>query len=410
VGEPTDERERIAQLERRVAELEAELARTRAESAQRIRELEMMLHLAEQINQSLALPVVLHSIMQAAETLTRAEASSLLLYDPETDELFFEVATGEKGEEVKQVRIKRGQGFAGHVLATGEALLVNDVANDPRHAKVVDQQSGFVTRNLIAVPLRIGETVKGVLEVLNSRDGFFAPSDVAALQTLSTLCAIAIDKAQAHQALQELFWDLVRAMVAMLDARNPYTRGHSERVTEFSVAIAKEMGLSDADCERIRLSALLHDIGKVGIPDAILLKDGRLTDEEFAIMKRHPEIGYRILEPIDQMRPYLAGVRYHHERLSGKGYPLGLKGDEIPLDARIIAVADVFDALTSDRPYRPALAPTAAIEIIRKDTPNDIDPDVFAAFLRAWEKGLIVEQKRRPPTPSPFAVMEEIAS
>lgn len=319
MGEPTDERERIAQLERRVAELEAELARTRAESAQRIRKLEMMLHLAEQINQSLALPVVLHSIMQAAETLTRAEASSLLLYDPETDELFFEVATGEKGEEVKQVRIKRGQGFAGHVLATGEALLVNDVANDPRHAKVVDQQSGFVTRNLIAVPLRIGETVKGVLEVLNSRDGFFAPSDVAALQTLSTLCAIAIDKAQAHQALQELFWDLVRAMVAMLDARNPYTRGHSERVTEFSVAIAKEMGLSDADCERIRLSALLHDIGKVGIPDAILLKDGRLTDEEFAIMKRHPEIGYRILEPIDQMRPYLAGVRYHHERLSGKG-------------------------------------------------------------------------------------------
>ncbi len=410
MGESVNERERIAQLERRVAELEAELARTRAESAQRIRELETMLHLAEQINQSLELPTVLNSIMRAAETLTAAEASSLLLYDPETDELFFEVATGEKGEQVKQVRIKRGQGFAGYVLATGEALLVNDVASDPRHAKVVDQQSGFVTRNLIAVPLRIGETVKGVLEVLNSREGHFASADVAALQTLSTLCAIAIDKAQAHQALQELFWDLVRAMVSMLDARNPYTRGHSERVTEFSVAIAQEMGLSEVDCERIRLSALLHDIGKVGIPDAILLKDGRLTEEEFAIMKRHPEIGYRILEPIDQMRPYLAGVRYHHERLSGKGYPLGLKGDEIPLDARIIAVADVFDALTSDRPYRTALAPTAAIEIIRKDTPNDIDPDAFAAFLRAWEKGLIVEQGRRPPTPSPFAVMEEVAS
>ncbi len=400
------ESDRLIQLERRIIELEAELQRTRLEAAQRIAELEAMLHLAGEINRSLALPVVLTSIMRSAETLTAAEASSLLLYDPETDELFFEVATGKKGEQVKQVRLQRGQGFAGYVLATGEALLVNDVANDPRHAKVVDEQSGFVTRNLIAVPLRIGERIKGVLEVLNSHKGAFSPSDVAALQNLSTLCAIAIDKAQTHQALQQLFWDLVRAIVAMLDARNPYTRGHSERVTEFSVAIAQEMGLPDADCERIRLSALLHDIGKVGIPDAILLKDGRLTDEEFAIMKRHPEIGYRILAPIKQMQPYLDGVRFHHERLSGKGYPLGLKGDEIPLDARIIAVADVFDALTSDRPYRGAFSPATAVEILRKDTPNDIDPDVLAAFLRAWEKGLIIEQRRRPPTPSPFAVTE----
>lgn len=400
-------REYVAYLERRVVELERELAISKAQSQEQLHHLQTVLSLMAQVNASLDLKTVLTNIMRASEILTNAEVSSLLLYDPEADELFFEVATGEKGETVKQVRLKRGQGIAGHVLETGEPILVDDVSSDPRHSKVVDQQSGFVTRNLIAVPLRIDETIKGVLEVLNCRGKSFTQSDVDELMAISSLCAVAIDKAQTHQALQDLFWDLVRAMVSMLDARNPYTRGHSERVTEFSISIAVELGLSEADCERIRLSGLLHDIGKVGIPDSILLKDGRLTDEEFKLMKLHPEIGYRILAPIKQMRPYLDGVRYHHERLSGCGYPLGLKGDEIPLDARIIAVADVFDALTSDRPYREALAPQDAIEIIRKDVPKDIDSDAFFAFLQAWKKGKIVEQKRRPPITSPFAIMDE---
>jgi len=400
-------REYVAQLERRIVELEAELSIAKAQAQDQVHHLQTVLSLMTQVNASLDLNTVLTSIMSAAEILTNAEASSLLLYDPETDELFFEVATGEKGESVRQIRLKRGQGIAGYVLEAGEPILVDDVAKDPRHTKIVDKQSGFVTRNLIAVPLRIDETIKGVLEVLNCRSGTFTQGDVNELMAISSLCAVAIDKAQSHQALQDLFWDLVRAMVSMLDARNPYTRGHSERVTDFSIAITRELGLNEADCERIRLSGLLHDIGKVGVPDAVLLKEGRLTDEEFALIKLHPEIGYRILAPIKQMKPYLAGVRYHHERLSGRGYPLGLKGDEIPLDARIIAIADVFDALTSDRPYREALDPETSIDIIRKDVPNDIDPNVFAAFLRAWEKGEIVEQKRRPPVPSPFAIMDE---
>jgi putative methionine-R-sulfoxide reductase with GAF domain len=144
--------ERIAQLERRVAELEAELAQVRVESQQKLCHLQMVLDLMVQVNASLDLHRVLTAIMHAAERLTDAETSSLLLYDPETDELFFEVATGEKGEAVKQMRLKRGQGIAGHVLETGQPMLVADVTSDARHAKIVDETTGFVTRNLIAVP------------------------------------------------------------------------------------------------------------------------------------------------------------------------------------------------------------------------------------------------------------------
>lgn len=402
----TEQEEKIAQLEQRVAELEAELQRARQEAAEKITALQTILTLSAQINSSLDVRSVLTNIMSSSEKLTDAEASALLLYDKDVDELFFEVATGEKGEVVKEIRLKRGQGIAGHVLETGKPILVSDVTKDPRHAKIVDQTSGFVTRNLIAVPLRVDDTIKGVLEVLNSRKGTFTQRDVHHLMAMSVLSAIAIDKAQTHQALQEQFWESVRAFVSALDARDPYTRGHSERVTDFSVAIAEEMDLSEEDVKRVRLSALLHDIGKIGIPDAVLLKEGRLTDEEFAIIKRHPEKGYDILKSMKRLQPYLDGVRYHHERLSGKGYPLGLKGDEIPLDARIVSIADVFDALTSDRPYRKAFETQVAIDIIRKDVPNDIDPITFEKFLRAWEKGKILEQRRRPPIAIPFAVTE----
>ncbi len=374
--------ERLSALERRVAVLEQELQQARQQFAM----LQTLLHLAAQIHASLDLPSTLTSIMTAAEQLTNAEASALLLYDEETDSLVFEVATGEKEKELKQVRLKRGEGIAGYVLATGEPLLVPDASADSRHAKGVDALTGFVTRNLVAVPLFLDQKPKGVLEVVNARRGQFTPEDVQTLSALSLLSAIAIDKAQAHQALQNLFWDLVRLMVAALDARDPYTKGHSERVMHYSTAIAEELGLTRSEVERIRLSALLHDLGKIGIPDGILLKEGHLSEIEFNIIKLHPEIGFRILQQSPHMKPYLDGVRYHHERLSGSGYPLGLRGEEIPLDARIIAVADMFDALTSHRPYRHAYSVSEAFEILRQQVPHELDEEVFHAFVRAWER------------------------
>ena len=154
---------------------------------------------------------------------------------------------------------------------------------------------------------------------------------------------------------RQLFLGTVKALAAAIDGKDPYTRGHSERVARFSVAIAQGLDLPDDEIEKIRISALLHDVGKIGIDDNILKKPAALTDEEFEIMKQHPQKGYKIMSQIPAMREFLPGMYMHHEMIDGNGYPQGLKGDEIPMQARIVSVADTFDAMTTDRPYQRAM-------------------------------------------------------
>ena len=361
------------------------------ESERQIKQLQLLLSLAAKINSSLELRSVLVSILRAAEEITNAEASSILLKSGEG--LSFEVATGEKADKLVKLTLKRGEGIAGYVAETGKPVIINDTSKDSRHKKEIDEVIGFKTRNLLAVPLRLNDEVIGVLEVINKRDDEgFDEADKSDLMLLAELSAIAIDKARRHEALQELFLNSIRALTAALDARDPYTRGHSERVTQFALAIAEELSLSEEEKKNLELAALLHDIGKVGIEDAILKKPGRLSPEEYELMKTHPEKGYSILKFIKQLEPLLCGVRYHHEHYDGSGYPAGLNGEEIPLYARIIAIADIFDALTSDRPYRPRFTEHEAIRIMREEAGRQLDPEVFEAFMRAYEKGKIRAQ------------------
>lgn len=183
-------------------------------------------------------------------------------------------------------------------------------------------------------------------------------------------------------ALHELNEQILRAFVQAIDAKDRYTGEHSTRVAEFAEAIARELGLPAADVERVRRSALLHDVGKIGVPEHILQKPGRLTPEEFRIIQQHPVQSAQIISWVDEFRAYIGGVRHHHERLDGMGYPDGLKGAEIPLDARIIAVADAFEAMTSDRAYREALPEEEALRRLREGAGTQFCPDVVAAFER----------------------------
>lgn len=199
---------------------------------------------------------------------------------------------------------------------------------------------------------------------------------------------------------RELFIGTVKALAAAIDGKDPYTRGHSERVARFSVAIAQGMDLSDEEIEKIRISALLHDVGKIGIDDNILKKPAALTDGEFEIMKGHPQKGFKIMSQIPAMREFLPGMYMHHEMIDGHGYPQGLKGDEIPLMARIVSVADTFDAMTTDRPYQKAMSLEAAVERIKSFVGTRYDERVVASLVAAYESGQIragsVRLKRRP--------------
>lgn len=199
---------------------------------------------------------------------------------------------------------------------------------------------------------------------------------------------------------RHLFLGTVKSLAAAIDGKDPYTRGHSERVARFSVAIAERLGMPDEEVEKIRISALLHDVGKIGIDDNILKKPAALTDEEFEIMKQHPQKGYKIMSQIPAMKDFLPGMYMHHEMIDGRGYPQGLKGDEIPMMARIVAVADTFDAMTTDRPYSRALKLEEALKLIKGLVGTRYDYSVVEALVTACEEGQIragsVKLSRRP--------------
>jgi HD-GYP domain-containing protein (c-di-GMP phosphodiesterase class II) len=187
----------------------------------------------------------------------------------------------------------------------------------------------------------------------------------------------------------ELFLGTVKALAAAIDGKDPYTRGHSERVSRFSVAVAQGLGLPEIEIERIRISALLHDVGKIGIDDRVLKKPAALTDEEFEIMKTHPQKGHKIMSQIPAMRDFLPGMHMHHEMINGEGYPQRLKGEEIPMQARVVSVADTFDAMTTERPYQRAMDLESALTRLKSFVGTRYDARVVAAFIAACEAGKI---------------------
>ncbi len=206
-----------------------------------------------------------------------------------------------------------------------------------------------------------------------------------------------IDKLRdAAQVNRELFIGSMRAFVAAIDAKDPYTRGHSERVAAYSRVITKHLGLPESEQHRIWVGALLHDVGKIGIEDKILTKGGVLTDEEYEQMKLHPVIGAEIMSRIEQLKAMIPAIRWHHEAWDGSGYPDGLEGEKIPLSARIVGIADTFDAITTNRPYQKAYESAFAVETIHKLSGKRFDVRVVEAFQRAFEAGLIQKKQQAP--------------
>ncbi len=203
------------------------------------------------------------------------------------------------------------------------------------------------------------------------------------------------DLKAASEENRQLFIDSIEMIAAAVDAKDPYTKGHSGRVAQYSVILSKELGLEDSEVEKVRVSATLHDVGKIGVDDRVLKKPGVLTNEEFELMKRHTVMGFEIVRQVKQLEEMLPGIRWHHEALNGQGYPDGIKGDEIPLMVRIIAVADTFDAITTDRPYQAGRDFPSALAILRKHAGIKYDPITVDALCAAYEKGTLRKHEVR---------------
>ncbi|MFQ5330199.1 MAG: HD domain-containing phosphohydrolase [Thermodesulfobacteriota bacterium] len=324
------------------------------------------------------------------ETMTRlmnAEAGSLLLLDEESGELYFEVALGEKGEKVKEIRLKRGEGIAGWVAEHGTSLILDDVNSDPRFQGRVDKSTDFITKSMACVPIKIKDKVVGVLQAINKVDGRFTEEEMGLFQLFSNEVAIALDNARLYEELRQTFFTTAGALAEAIEKRDPYTGGHTKRVLKYSTAIAEQLDLQPREMETLKLSAVLHDIGKIGVEDKILRKSDKLDADEMAAMNRHPKLGAEIVDHIKQLKDVIPAMLYHHERVDGKGYPDGLTGDAIPLTARIIAVADTYDAMTTTRPYRKGLKPEVAIDEITREVGKQFDGDVVSAFVSAFESG-----------------------
>ncbi|MDD3145809.1 MAG: HD domain-containing protein, partial [Candidatus Riflebacteria bacterium] len=330
-------------------------------------------------------------IMSTATKVMRCETSTVYLVDDQTNELYFHIVSGDPnvGAKLQEIRLPMGTGLAGWCAQNNKPVIVPDTEKDPRFFKGADKKSGFVTRSMICVPMRLKDRVVGVLQVLNRTGEIpFNDHDLETLENVANQAVSAIENARLYENIQKVYLSTIEVLATAIDAKDPYTQGHSRRVTLYSVAIAEELNLPPKEIESIRYAGLLHDVGKIGIKDSIIRKPGRLTDEEYAIIKKHPAIGAKILRPVDFLADKIPGVLHHHEYYDGRGYPEHLTGENIPLAGRIICVADAFDAMTTNRPYRKGLSVKTAVGELQKFSGKQFDPVCVEAFLKAFDRKL----------------------
>lgn len=345
-----------------------------------------------------SLDALLTIIAEEVRNILSADRCSVFLVDAYKGELWTKIALG---MEEKVLRIPVGQGIAGFVARTGSAVNIRDAYKDTRFAQDLDRITGYQTRTVLAVPLR-GRDGKalGVFEVLNKAKGSFTEEDEGLLRILATMAATFIENATLYDDLRRSHLETIYRMALVAEYRDQEDTGrHLRRMSRFSGILAQGMGLSFAEAEEIRYAAPLHDIGKVAIPDSILRKPAKLTPEEFEEMKKHTVYGAKMLANAESRLLRLASkiAVGHHEWWDGTGYPYQLKGEAISLEARIVTVADVFDALSSKRVYKGEWTVTDALKYIQERAGKQFDPKVVSVLAEKFSEILEArdEENRR---------------
>ncbi len=322
------------------------------------------------LSSSLKSDELIKVIMESALFELKGETGSLMLLDKDKKTLSIKASVGISEDIVKTTKTPLGEKIAGRVAQTGKPLLFNE------------KKGRREIKSALCVPLSIKNKTIGVLSINRLNNLIpFTKYDLSILSFLANIAATAIIHTNLTSEIKGAYLATVKTLTAAIEAKDHYTRGHSEAVARYTTAIAKEFHLSEEEVERLYIAGLLHDIGKIGIKEDILLKPGRLTNEEYDIIKEHPMVGTKILEPAGFHKDIMTAVSSHHERPDGKGYPHGEKNGHIYIGAAIINVADAFDAMISERPYKSALSIEGAVAELKKNAGFQFNTDVVDKFV-----------------------------
>lgn len=347
----------------------------------KIKELSMLFEVSRTITSTLDLDNVLELIVSISGQLMDAKVSFLRLLNEASGELVIKASYGMPDNYLKTRKLKFNEGIPGEVIRTKEPLAIFNIAeSDLVKDKNYLRSLGLVS--IISVPLIVRDRAIGVISCFFQKHHHFSQSEITLLQTLASHAAISIENAKLYGDMQKNYTSTITALSAAIDAKDHYTHGHSKNVMEYSVAIAQELKLSKEEVETIRFAGLLHDIGKIGISEVILQKKGSLSDEEFDVISSHPKLGMAIMNEVDFLKKISPLTYHHHEKYDGTGYPDHLKGEDIPLGARILNLADSFDVMTTSRVYKTALSYEDAMCEIEKCSGTQFDPKVVEAFKR----------------------------
>lgn len=355
------------------SEIEKDLQLTVKELSDTYEELSLFYRLTESMS-GMSADEISEQIVEEAINILRADASTLLFLDEENGRLYTKSFRGRWNNDAI---ITEGDNIIWKAVASGRSISFCDL-----------HEAGFVDynharRSILVCPLKGKKRTIGALVLADKEDRTeFFSKDIKLARAIANCASLAIENALLYKELEDFLISAIQALVKTLEASSHWTAGHTERVTEYAIGIGREMGLSGQNLERLRICSLLHDIGKIAIPGKILDKPDILTKEEEGEIKRHPLIGAEILEGFSQLKDVVQGIKCHHEWWDGAKSLFGLKGEDIPLCSRILAVADSFDAMSSDRPYKPKKKQNETIEEIKKLSGRQFDPRVVEAFMK----------------------------
>ncbi len=383
--------ERIEEIEEanyRIADLASELEDKNTNLGKAVDRLSTLYKVGLAVNSTMESEKIFDLIVETTVKTLKAEIGYIILYNPSGQDLHVTTLKGhEIPDEAATTMPMKPSSVSTWVIENRTPLLIPDINEFPQFDRY--SALGYERKNLICAPLLVKDEIIGTITVVNKRDSStYNAEELELLVTIAAQASIAIKNAQLYDEQQSTYLHTIQALVSAIEASDSYTRGHSERVTRYSVELARKLSLTPDRFKVIERAAILHDIGKIGIDLTLLHKEGELSPEDVHALQQHPVIGMKILEPIDFLKDVRICIGQHHERFDGRGYPNRIAKEKMLLESRILAIADAFDAMTSDRPYRKALPVEAAVKELLDHAGSQFDPELVPHFVELIESGI----------------------